>query len=261
MSDRASHRGPESLARALRERLELNRSFGWEMPVRPSSVEDDSGSSRESPRDASSQVAAPQSGATTVGQSTASAEERARREALLETIRHQVAACTDCTLSRSRTQTVPGVGDPCARLMFIGEAPGFDEDRVGEPFVGKAGKLLDKIILAMRMRRDWVYIANIVKCRPPHNRTPDVGEIASCMPYLTRQIEIVRPEVICLLGSVAARALLETSSAVGSLRGRFHDYHGIPVRVTYHPAYLLRSPHEKRKTWDDVQTIMGLLGV
>jgi DNA polymerase len=145
--------------------------------------------------------------------------------------------------------------------MFVGEAPGFDEDRYGEPFVGPAGKLLDGIIRAMGLRREDVYIANVVKCRPPGNRTPDVHEVASCIGYLRRQIEVVRPQVLCALGSVAAQALLGTTLSVRELRGRFHEVDGIPLRVTYHPAYLLRSPEMKGKTWEDVQTVMRLLGI
>ncbi|MBN1442801.1 MAG: uracil-DNA glycosylase [Planctomycetes bacterium] len=193
----------------------------------------------------------------------ADAAERERRERLLAPIRAEAAGCSKCGLCRRRTQAVFGAGDPCARLMFVGEAPGFDEDRRGEPFVGKAGRLLTDIIeKGMRLRRGDVYIANVIKCHPPGNRNPDASEIAECLPYLERQIEIVAPEVICALGLVAARALLDRPEAsISALRGRFHQRRGIAVRVTYHPAYLLRSPAEKRKAWEDVQAIMKLLGI
>jgi DNA polymerase len=194
-------------------------------------------------------------------QSGAGPEEAARRERLLEPVGREAAACKKCALCRGRTQAVFGVGNSCARLMFVGEAPGFDEDRQGEPFVGQAGRLLDAILRAMRLRREHVYIANVIKCRPPGNRTPELEEMAACMPYLRRQIEIIRPEVICALGGVAARGLLGAGGSLGSLRGRFHDCEGIPVRVTYHPAYLLRNPAGKPKTWEDVQQILQRLGI
>jgi DNA polymerase len=153
------------------------------------------------------------------------------------------------------------VGSALARLLFIGEGPGREEDLLGEPFVGRAGELLDKIIGAMGLEREQVYIANIVKCRPPENRNPTPEEMAACLPYLKRQIEVLQPDVICALGGVAAKALLSTDLSVGRLRGEFHDYAEIPVRVTYHPAYLLRSPHEKAKTWQDIKAVMEFLGL
>jgi len=143
--------------------------------------------------------------------------------------------------------------------MFIGEGPGSEEDRLGEPFVGPAGQLLDKIIGAMGFGRSSVYIANVVKCRPPGNRNPEPAEVGACLPYLEQQIEAIAPDVMVALGAVAARALLETESSVGRLRGHFHDRGGIPVRVTYHPAYLLRNPAEKRKVWEDMQAVMAKL--
>ena len=153
------------------------------------------------------------------------------------------------------------MGDALARLLFIGEGPGREEDLLGEPFVGRAGELLDKIISAMGLEREQVYIANIVKCRPPENRNPTPEEMAACLPYLKRQIEVLQPDVICALGGVAAKALLSTDLSVGRLRGEFHNYAEIPVRVTYHPAYLLRSPHEKAKTWQDIKAVMEFLGL
>jgi len=145
--------------------------------------------------------------------------------------------------------------------MFVGEAPGYDEDREGEPFVGAAGQLLNDIIRAMGLRREEVYIANTIKCRPPQNRTPDPAETGACRAYLEEQVRIVSPEVIIALGAVAAKWLLGKDVPLGRVRGRFHDYHGIPVLPTYHPAYLLRYPHEKRKTWEDIQLVMARLGL
>ena len=160
-----------------------------------------------------------------------------------------------------RTQTVFGVGNKSARILFVGEGPGRDEDLAGEPFVGRAGKLLDKIIQAMGLVREEVYIANIVKCRPPENRNPATEEMAACFPYLERQVKAIQPEVICALGGVAAKGLLSTDLSVGRLRGEFHEYAGIPVRVTYHPAYLLRSPGEKKKAWEDIKALMAHIGL
>lgn len=186
----------------------------------------------------------------------------AERPAQLEIIRREVAACTRCAeLATTRTQTVFGVGNPNARLMLIGEAPGADEDRQGEPFVGKAGQLLNKIIEACRMRREDVYIANVIKCRPPGNRNPLPEEAANCRGYLDRQLAIIRPEYICCLGTVAARALLNTEASIGRLRGRFYQYEGIEVLCTYHPAYLLRNPSAKRDVWEDMKLLMARMGV
>lgn len=178
----------------------------------------------------------------------------------LDALRAEVAACTRCELSRTRTQTVFGDGSSSARLVFVGEAPGADEDRQGVPFVGRAGQLLTDIIeKGMGLRRSDVFICNVLKCRPPGNRNPSYSEVEQCEPYLVRQLEALRPAVICALGKYAAQSLLKTDVPVGRLRGRWHFYHGIPLRVTYHPAYLLRSPGEKRKTWEDVQEIMKVL--
>jgi len=168
--------------------------------------------------------------------------------------------CEKCSLCKTRTQTVFGVGNENADLVFVGEAPGADEDAQGEPFVGKAGQLLTDIITkGMKMRREDVYICNVLKCRPPNNRNPNPEEMALCEPYLVGQLEQIRPRVICALGGVAAKCLLQTEATVGSLRGRWHSYQGIPLRVTYHPAYLLRSPAEKGKTWEDIQEVMKVL--
>jgi len=184
-----------------------------------------------------------------------------RAEALAALAR-EVAVCQRCPeLARSRTQTVFGAGNPHARLVFCGEAPGADEDRQGEPFVGRAGQLLDKIINAMGLRREDVYILNILKSRPPGNRNPTPAEAANCREYLDRQLEIIQPEFICCLGAVAAQNLLDTLKPIGKLRGAFHDYHGIRVICTYHPAYLLRNPGAKRPTWEDIQMLMEAMGL
>ena len=171
-----------------------------------------------------------------------------------------VTACTRCGLSATRTQTVFGTGDRGARLMVIGEAPGFEEDRQGEPFVGRAGQLLNSMLRAAGFDRGEVFIANILKCRPPNNRDPQPAEAAECLPYLRRQIELVAPQAILCVGRIAAQNLLATASPLGKLRGTVHRHDsGVPVIVTYHPAYLLRSPGEKRKAWEDLKSVVRLL--
>jgi DNA polymerase len=170
-----------------------------------------------------------------------------------DSLRDAVTACRQCALSDTRTQTVFGVGDQRADWMIIGEAPGAEEDRRGEPFVGRAGKLLDEMLRAVGLERDRVFIANILKCRPPNNRDPKPDESAACRGYLERQIALVQPKIILAVGRIAAQLLLNTDTAVGRLRGSRHQLDGTPVVVTYHPAYLLRSPTQKRKAWDDLQ--------
>lgn len=167
-------------------------------------------------------------------------------------LRACVQNCTRCELAQSRTNTVFGVGNPDADWMIIGEAPGAEEDRQGEPFVGRAGKLLDQMLFAIGEARDKVFIANILKCRPPNNRDPKPDEAAACREYLERQIALVRPKIILAVGRIAAQNLLGCDDPVGRMRGRDHDLHGIPLVVTYHPAYLLRSPSQKRKSWEDL---------
>ena len=177
-------------------------------------------------------------------------------------IQAEVAGCTRCQeLADTRTQTVFGVGNPCAEICFVGEAPGADEDERGEPFVGRAGQLLTKIIEACRLTREDVFILNVLKCRPPNNRTPLPPEVKNCRGYLDRQLAIIRPKYICCLGGVAAQTLLETDRTIGQLRGKFHEYRGIPVMCTYHPAYLLRNPAAKREVWDDMKKLLAQLGV
>jgi len=174
----------------------------------------------------------------------------------LEVIREDIGDCQRCKLCRSRTRIVFGSGSPRARLMFIGEGPGQEEDRAGEPFVGAAGQLLTRIIAAIKLRREEVYIANVVKCRPPDNRTPAPEEIATCSPFLRRQITSIRPLFICTLGGCAAQTLLGTAEPISRLRGRLYDYEGIRVLPTFHPAYLLRNPEKKRAVWEDMQRLM-----
>ena len=171
-------------------------------------------------------------------------------------LRDCVAGCTRCELSNSRTQTVFGIGNPDADWMIIGEAPGAEEDRRGEPFVGRAGQLLDQMLLAIGQRRESVFIANILKCRPPNNRDPKPAEAAACRQYLERQIELLQPRIILAVGRIAAQNLLESDATIGHMRERQHEspyqLGGIPLVVTYHPAYLLRSPSQKRKSWSDL---------
>ncbi|MFW6189343.1 MAG: uracil-DNA glycosylase [Planctomycetota bacterium] len=174
----------------------------------------------------------------------------------LEEVEREVMSCTRCDLHRTRTQGVLHRGDPNAELMFIGEAPGAEEDRRGEPFVGPAGQLLDRMIFAMGLGRDEVYVTNILKSRPPGNRDPRAGEIEACRPYLERQIDLVQPRVICTLGRPAGNTMLESNRSMGSMRGRWHEYRGIPLMPVYHPAYLLRSPSQKAKTWRDLKKIV-----
>ncbi|MBL8756670.1 MAG: uracil-DNA glycosylase [Planctomycetes bacterium] len=183
------------------------------------------------------------------------------REAALEQLRREVLACTRCKLHTGRRHAVPGEGNPRARVMFIGEAPGEREDQSGRPFVGPAGQLLDQIITGgMGLQRKDVFIANINKCRPPGNREPEPDEVAACLPFLRTQVELVAPEVIVCLGRVAAQNLLGRTEAASKLRGLDLDYHGVPVVVTWHPAYLLREPDRKRETWIDIKRVNRLLG-
>lgn len=163
--------------------------------------------------------------------------------------------CTQCRLHQGRTHVVFGIGNPHAELMFAGEAPGRDEDRQGEPFVGRAGQLLTRIIEAMGLKRQDVYIANVIKCRPPNNRNPEADEIARCEPYLIRQIELVKPRLIVALGTFAAQTLLQTKLPISQLRGRFHTYQGVKLMPTFHPAFLLRNPERKRAVWEDMQAV------
>jgi len=176
-------------------------------------------------------------------------------------VREELGDCQRCKLSPSRQNLVFGVGNPEAHLVFVGEAPGADEDAQGEPFVGKAGQLLTKMIEAMGLRRDDVYICNTVKCRPPNNRNPEPDELEACEPFLKGQLGAVKPEAIVTLGKFAAQSLLRDSTPITRLRGRWREYQGIPVMPTFHPAYLLRSPGEKGKVWEDLKQVMKRLGL
>jgi uracil-DNA glycosylase len=180
----------------------------------------------------------------------------------LRLIREDIGDCTRCKLHlQGRKQIVFGVGNPNADLMFIGEAPGADEDIKGEPFVGRAGQLLTNMIKAMGLQREDVYIANIIKCRPPGNRTPERDECDTCSPFLMRQIDAVKPKIIVALGAIAAKTLLALSAPMSELRGRWFDFRGTKLAVTYHPAFLLRDPRQKKETWKDLQMVMKDLGL
>ena len=179
----------------------------------------------------------------------------------LEDVRSDLGDCRRCRLSEGRKNIVFGAGNPDARLIFVGEGPGYEEDQKGEPFVGAAGQLLTRIVEAMKLTRDQVYICNIVKCRPPGNRNPMPDEIEACSPFLRRQISAIKPDFICALGTFAAQTLLETSVPISKLKGRFHEYMGIQVLPTYHPAYLLRNPGKKRDVWEDMQKLMKALNL
>ncbi len=193
-----------------------------------------------------------------------------RKTALAQLDESQVQGCTKCGLCETRTNTVFGQGHPAARLVFVGEAPGADEDQQGLAFVGRAGQLLTKMIEAMGLTRDEVFICNILKCRPPNNRNPAPDEIAACWPNLDAQLRIIQPEVIVALGKPASQTLLRTSESIGRLRGQWHDYYisgsamagaPTPLMPTYHPAYLLRSPGEKGKAWSDLKMVLGKLSL
>ncbi|MSR57064.1 MAG: uracil-DNA glycosylase [Planctomycetaceae bacterium] len=187
---------------------------------------------------------------------------REARVAALQVLADAVRACTRCNeLARTRTQTVFGVGNPQAKILFIGEAPGADEDEQGEPFVGKAGKLLNDVIAACRLKREEIYICNVLKCRPPENRTPEPPECANCREYLDGQLAAIRPEYIVCWGAVAAKNLLNSELTIGKLRGRFHQYQGAKVLCTYHPSYLLRNPPAKKDVWDDMKFLFADMGV
>ena len=185
----------------------------------------------------------------------------AQRAAALQLIRDEIGDCTRCKLHEGRNQLVFGDGDPNARLMFVGEGPGADEDAQGLPFVGKAGQLLNNMIVAMGLQRDQVYIANVVKCRPPGNRVPEPEEGSTCTPFLFRQIDVIRPEVLVALGATAATWLLGQRQPLAGLRGRVHSVRGTKLIVTYHPAYLLRDPRQKKEAWADLQIAMRELGL
>jgi DNA polymerase len=183
------------------------------------------------------------------------------KPAALKIIREDIGDCTRCRLHERRTNIVFGVGNVNADIMFVGEGPGADEDAQGEPFVGRAGQLLNNMITAMGIRREDVYIANVVKCRPPGNRTPENDECDTCSPFLLRQIEVIKPKVIVALGATAAKTLLAVNDSMGNLRGRWYDFKGSRLAATYHPSYLLRDPRQKKEAWKDLQMVMKYLGL
>ena len=265
MSDPGSQVRASDLAAQLRTRVEYDRELGV------------LGYPRAEPRAATRPAPAPAAAPKAAAPPPAAPAPTARaasatRELLvppglgetgsLDELRAFIGDCRRCKLAGHRTQIVFGVGNPRARLVFAGEAPGRDEDLKGEPFVGRAGQLLTEIITkGMRLRREDVYIANVIKCRPPENRNPEPDEVASCEPFLIRQLELIKPEVIVALGKFAVQTLLGTKEAITRLRGRWHDYHGIPLMPTFHPAYLLRNPGDKRLVWEDIQKVMKALGI
>ena len=177
----------------------------------------------------------------------------------LKLIRQEIGDCQRCKLARTRTNIVFGSGDPNAELVFVGEAPGYDEDQQGLPFVGRAGQLLTKIIESIDMKREQVYICNVLKCRPPDNRNPEPDEVATCNPFLRRQLATIKPKIVCCLGTFAAQTVLQTASPISKLRGKFFDMDGIRVIATFHPAYLLRFPEKKREVWEDMKQIRAEL--
>jgi len=185
----------------------------------------------------------------------------AEKPAALAAIRADIGDCKRCRLCEKRTNIVFGVGNLDTRILFVGEGPGADEDAQGEPFVGRAGQLLNNMIKAMGLEREEIYIANVVKCRPPGNRTPENDEINTCSPFLLQQIEVIAPEMIVALGATAAKTLLEVNESMGKLRGHIHDFRGTPLVATYHPAYLLRDPRQKGEAWKDLQLVMKHLGM
>jgi len=188
-----------------------------------------------------------------------SAFSESEKSSLLNTLRDEIASCNKCKLSENRTNLVFGEGDPQARLMFIGEAPGHEEDLQGRPFVGDAGRLLTSLIEKMGLRREDVFIANVVKCRPPMNRDPEENEIMACMPYLIKQVEIIMPQVIMTLGRIATQAITGQKIPITKARGRIFEFRGIKVVPTYHPAYLLRNRQDKWATWSDAQKALKIL--
>jgi uracil-DNA glycosylase len=260
-----------ALASATRAHLEWLRESGVEtvetVALTPAATADEAASDAR----AAALAPPPGEGAAMAEQSVAAATASSddlflppevRGATSLAGLREAIGDCTRCKLAPHRTNLVFGVGNPDADLVFVGEAPGRDEDVRGEPFVGRAGQLLTEIITkGMKLRREDVYIANILKCRPPQNRNPEPDEIASCEPFLIRQLALIRPKVIVALGTFAAQTLLKSRTPITRLRGVWTEYHGIPLMPTFHPAYLLRNPGEKRVVWQDIQQVMKALGL
>ncbi|MFT7617632.1 MAG: uracil-DNA glycosylase family 4 [Planctomycetota bacterium] len=258
------------LARAIQLSLEMESAFGVDhLPkgerfeakgLNPSAAPAPQVSPQAASTAAAAQIPAPNPVQESVSTAPAPVISQSEPEALAQ-LNLEIAACESCNLSQTRKQVVPGQGNPKARLMFIGEAPGADEDLSGEAFVGQAGQLLTKMIGAMGLSRDDVFIANILKCRPPEDRNPRIEEAQACSHFLERQIELIKPEVICTLGSQALNHLLQRTEPIGKMRGQTLDFYGAKLVPTYHPAYLLREPSAKRPAWQDLQRVMGLLGL
>jgi DNA polymerase len=231
--------------------IELGLTPLWRLRARSESTADQGEGARRAPAaDDARDASPPEDNATAAG-----ADVRVDRIAKIEwrDFAPDVDACTACGLCRGRRKSVPGVGDPHAEWLFVGEAPGAEEDARGEPFVGQAGKLLDNMLAALGVKRgENVYIANVLKCRPPNNRTPEPLEVEACRPYLDRQIALIEPKIVVALGKSAATTLLDVDASIASLRGRVHRYRGVPLVVTYHPAYLLRNLPDKSKAWEDL---------
>lgn len=242
--------GREAIASLRRYLEELKETGVDELPLAPVPR----GERAVQPPEPTAPAAVPAPPAPVAKPQTAAAGET------LDDIRRDLGECVRCRLGSQRTNLVFGVGNPRARLVFIGEAPGRDEDLKGEPFVGEAGQLLTKIIQAMGFARDEVYICNVLKCRPPGNRNPHHDEIVQCAPFMLRQVRAIGPEAIVALGTFAAQTLLATKEPISRLRGRFHDYHGIPLMPTFHPAFINRNPVHKREVWEDMKQVMALLG-
>ena len=200
-------------------------------------------------------------GVSEIFHSSSASKSPKKKKMTLGEIEKRIAVCRKCSLAETRTNVVPGEGSRRAKLMFIGEAPGGEEDKEGRPFVGRAGQLLTRIIESIGLKREDVFIGNILKCRPPGNRNPFPSEIVACFPYLRGQIEIINPRVICALGKFAAQTLLKSDTPISRLRGRFYDYHGIKLMPTYHPAYLLRNPGGKKDVWEDMKMVAKELGL
>ena len=256
--------------RAVKQRLESLADAGvLDLPrVKPGAV---SGDGDDLPTDAAKVEAKPGPAAAVVTASPRGTQAADRsvetstgagRLAALDVLRSEVAACRACAhLAAARTNTVFGTGNPTARLCFLGEAPGADEDASGEPFVGRAGQMLTKIIEACTLTREQVYILNVLKCRPPDNRRPEPAEVANCRGFFERQLEAIGPDFICCLGTSAAQALLRTDETIGKLRGRWFEHGSATVMCTYHPSYLLRNPAAKRDVWDDMLRLMARMGI
>lgn len=260
MSDPGTVAEIAALRRNLRELVELDAWFGVSMLPKP--VERGTGSARQALVPAPVTPPAPTAAGVQepVGAQPSAEPLPSDPVAALAQIARRIAACQACTLCSGRRNTVPGEGAPRPRLLFIGEGPGADEDRSGRPFVGPAGQLLDKMITAMGLARDQVYIANVVKCRPPDNRTPESDEVAACLPYLEQQVQVLAPRIICTLGNTPLRALTgDPTAGITRHRGRPFQWRGITVVPTFHPSYLLRNPDGKKPCWEDLKKVMALL--